>query len=211
MLNCVYKLLFKNCCNSVFRTVAQEMDVAIEKGEGTLPSSRDISSSFNIISVGSICNCVLSSVTLAFFGILVFLCKDYIKLVLLWIESQDSWVVCLIFVGLFTFVSFPFTWGYIFLNIACGYLFGIVHGFIVVAVTASLGVFIAHTIIRIFLADFVVLRFFNNENARAILMVISGPQAFKVVAFARLTPIPFGLQNTIFAVSTTLLTCVYLF
>lgn len=31
--------------------------------------------------------------------------------------------------------------------------------------------------------------------------VISGPRAFKVVLLARLTPIPFGLQNTIFGVS----------
>lgn len=31
--------------------------------------------------------------------------------------------------------------------------------------------------------------------------MISGPRAFKVVLLARLTPIPFGLQNTIFGVS----------
>lgn len=38
--------------------------------------------------------------------------------------------------------------------------------------------------------------------ATAIMRVISGPLCFKIVVFARLTPIPFGLQNTIFAVST---------
>ncbi|EDS26400.1 conserved hypothetical protein [Culex quinquefasciatus] len=41
----------------------------------------------------------------------------------------------------------------------------------------------------------------KNETGRAILRVISGPRAFKIVLFARLTPIPFGLQNTIFGIS----------
>lgn len=44
-------------------------------------------------------------------------------------------------------------------------------------------------------------RLIKTETGRAILRVISGPRAFKVVLFARLTPIPFGLQNTIFGVS----------
>lgn len=43
-------------------------------------------------------------------------------------------------------------------------------------------------------------RLIKTETGRAILRVISGPRAFKVVLFARLTPIPFGLQNTIFGV-----------
>lgn len=44
-------------------------------------------------------------------------------------------------------------------------------------------------------------RLIKTETGRAILRVIAGPRAFKVVLFARLTPIPFGLQNTIFGVS----------
>ncbi|XP_050080343.1 protein pangolin, isoforms A/H/I/S-like isoform X1 [Anopheles maculipalpis] len=45
-------------------------------------------------------------------------------------------------------------------------------------------------------------RLIKNETGRAILRVISGPRAFKIVLFARLTPIPFGLQNTIFGISS---------
>lgn len=44
-------------------------------------------------------------------------------------------------------------------------------------------------------------RLIKTETGRAILRVISGPRAFRVVLLARLTPIPFGLQNTIFGVS----------
>ncbi|XP_050512465.1 transmembrane protein 64 isoform X2 [Diabrotica virgifera virgifera] len=41
----------------------------------------------------------------------------------------------------------------------------------------------------------------QNDMATAILRVISGPLCFKIVLCSRLTPIPFGLQNTIFALS----------
>jgi protein maelstrom len=163
--------------------------------------SSDEEIKIHLLSSGSICNCIFSCLTLASLGFIVFECKDYLKSILLWIENQDSILIYLIFIILFTLVSFPFTWGYIFLNLACGYLFGILKGLIVVVTTAILGIIIAHYIIRNYLAEFAIQRLFNSENARALLRVISGHQAFKVILFARLTPIPFGLQNTIFAVS----------
>ena len=46
----------------------------------------------------------------------------------------------------------------------------------------------------------------KTEYIRAIYSVISGPQAFKVVVLARLTPVPFGLQNAVFSASRYLLT-----
>jgi len=64
-----------------------------------------------------------------------------------------------------------------------------------------LGVAIAHFTIRAFNMRFPVIKLVNFETLHAILRVISGPQAFKVVALARISPIPFGIQNTIFAVS----------
>lgn len=44
-------------------------------------------------------------------------------------------------------------------------------------------------------------RLLKNDTGKAILRVIAGPRAFKIILLARLTPIPFGLQNTIFGVS----------
>ncbi|XP_065349825.1 transmembrane protein 64 [Cloeon dipterum] len=152
-----------------------------------------------ILSVGSICNCLISALALVSLVFVVFQCKEYLRLVLLWIEQQDSVVVYLIFVVLFTVVSFPFTWGYIFLNLACGYLFGTLKGLLVVAVAAVIGITIAHYVIQTFFADLAMQRMFNGDTAKALLAVIAGPNAFKVILFARLTPIPFGLQNTIFA------------
>uniref|UniRef100_A0A1B0AVY7 Uncharacterized protein n=1 Tax=Glossina palpalis gambiensis TaxID=67801 RepID=A0A1B0AVY7_9MUSC len=43
----------------------------------------------------------------------------------------------------------------------------------------------------------------KNDSGRAILRVISGPRAFRVVLFTRLTSIPFGIQNAMFGISST--------
>uniref|UniRef100_A0A0P5UZT7 Putative Transmembrane protein n=1 Tax=Daphnia magna TaxID=35525 RepID=A0A0P5UZT7_9CRUS len=164
-------------------------------------------SSLNTISLnrssfvsGPMCQCLLSMLTLAIMACFVFLFRDSIYHVLLWIEKQDTWVTCIMFTALFTIVSLPLTWGYILLNLACGYLFGMLAGILVVSTTAAVGVFFAHVIVKQLCLGFITTKLLNSHSLRAFVNVISGPQAFKVVAFARLTPIPFGLQNAIFAV-----------
>lgn len=147
------------------------------------------------------CNCLLLATTLFVIILLLYECKDYVKATLLWVESQEHWLICIMFLGMFTLVSFPFTWGYTFLVVASGYLFGVQRGLMTVVITGNLGVAIAHYAMRTFNTKFPVSRLYNNEKINAILTVVSGPRAFKVAMFARLTPIPFGLQNTIFAVS----------
>jgi len=79
-------------------------------------------------------------------------------------------------------------------------LFGMLAGILVVTTTAAVGVFCAHVIVKQLCLGFITTKLLNSHSLRAFVNVISGPQAFKVVAFARLTPIPFGLQNAIFAV-----------
>ena len=145
--------------------------------------------------------CLVSLLTLALMACIVFEFRDSIYHILLWIEKQDTWVTCFMFAALFTVVSLPLTWGYILLNLACGYLFGILAGILVVTTTAAVGVFFAHLIVKQLCLGFITSKLLDSHSLRAFVNVISGPQAFKVVAFARLTPIPFGLQNAIFAVS----------
>lgn len=147
------------------------------------------------------CTCLLMGIALLCIVLLLYECKDYIKAMLLWAEAQEHWLICVMFVGMFTLVSFPFTWGYTLLVIASGYLCGVPRGLVTVVVTGNIGVSIAHFIMRTFGAKFAFTTICNNDKVHAILMVVSGPQAFKVALFARLTPIPFGFQNTIFAVS----------
>lgn len=152
------------------------------------------------INSNSICYVVITIATLALLGTIVFVCQDYIKVLLVWIEHQDGWVITVIFVGLFTVVSFPIVIGYLFLIVASGYLFGMLKGTAIVVLSANLGIAIAHFTLGALSSKLPIGALLQSDTARAILKVISGPQAFKVVLFARLTPIPFGLQNTIFAV-----------
>lgn len=141
--------------------------------------------------------CLLTGVML-----LIYTFRDTAKGVLFWIETQNTWIIFLIFLCMFTIVSFPVTVGYLVLIIASGYLFGFVRGLLTVVIGANLGVAIAHNTIKALQSKLPVHKLIKNETGRAILRVISGPRAFKIVLFARLTPIPFGLQNTIFGISS---------
>ena len=68
---------------------------------------------------------------------------------LLWTELQPPATVLLIFVLLYTLVSLPVVWGYIVINLACGYLYGVAHGIAVTIVTATIGVTIAHVLCKV--------------------------------------------------------------
>ncbi|KAK9300610.1 hypothetical protein QLX08_006764 [Tetragonisca angustula] len=168
---------------------------------GVRPSKNSTSIQCNCIQSNSVCYILATVATLALLGAIVFICRDYIKVLLYWIEHQNIWIVTVIFITLFTVVSFPIVIGYLFLIIASGYLFGILRGIVMVVLSANLGIAIAHVTLSALSSKLPIGALLQNDTARAILRVIAGPQAFKVVLFARLTPIPFGLQNTIFAVS----------
>ena len=81
--------------------------------------------------------------------------SDYIHSVLRWVESQSDPIVFLILVGLYILVSLPIAWGYIVINVATGYLYGIKIGILVTFTSATLGIVIAHYIIKVFLVDHV--------------------------------------------------------
>lgn len=74
--------------------------------------------------------------------------KNSTKEVLIWMETQNLWTTFLIFMLLFTIVSFPFSVGYLVLIISCGYIFSMIKGFFVAMLGANLGVAIAHTTIK---------------------------------------------------------------
>ncbi|XP_034108093.2 transmembrane protein 64 [Drosophila albomicans] len=131
-----------------------------------------------------------------------YLTRNYAKELFFWIETQNPWLIFVIFMALFTLVSFPIVVGYLVLLITAGYLFGCWRGWLIVILGANSGIAIAHATIRAFRHRISVHKLIKNETGRAILRVISGPKAFRVVLFTRLTPIPFGLQNVIFGISS---------
>ncbi|XP_055855491.1 transmembrane protein 64 [Episyrphus balteatus] len=134
--------------------------------------------------------------------IVAYLMRDYARELLYWVETQNPWVVFGIFMCLFVLVSFPIVVGYFVLMISSGYLFGFIKGLLTVILGANIGITIAHLTLRSLRHRLPVHKLIKNETGRAILRVISGPRAFRVVLFTRLTPIPFGLQNAIFGIST---------
>lgn len=80
--------------------------------------------------------------------LVIYFCKDYAKSVLFWVENQNSWLVFIVFMLLFSIVSFPVTIGYLVLIITSGYLFGIIKGILTVVLGANLGVAVAHNTIK---------------------------------------------------------------
>jgi uncharacterized membrane protein YdjX (TVP38/TMEM64 family) len=126
--------------------------------------------------------------------------RNYVKDILLLMEDQHVIISTMIFIVLFTTVSFPFMWGYILLNIAAGYLYSMFCGQIIVMVSAVCGFLIAHIVIKKCFSNWIYNRV-KGQNFAAFSRLVQGPQGFKVVILSRLTPIPFGLQNAIFAVS----------
>lgn len=74
--------------------------------------------------------------------------KEYAKATLFWIEKQNSYVIFVVLIALFTVVSFPVVVGYLLLIISSGYLLGMATGLLAVVLGANLGVFIAHNVIK---------------------------------------------------------------
>lgn len=88
----------------------------------------------------------VASIILTFMLISAF--KHTTKDLLQWIETQNLWATCFIFLLLFTLVSFPVAVGYLVLIISCGYMFSLWRGLLVAIIGANLGVAIAHYSLR---------------------------------------------------------------
>ncbi|ESO94959.1 hypothetical protein LOTGIDRAFT_74287, partial [Lottia gigantea] len=143
---------------------------------------------------------ITSVIVMALILMLVIFGHNYIRIVLTWIESQDVEVGCVIFLILYIIVSFPIAWGYVLLMIAAGYLYGVIYGPIVVVCCAFVGLFISNLVMRTLCRNCFIAKFYN-EKVASLIRVIESDQGFKVIALSRLTPIPFGLQNGLFAVT----------
>ncbi|KAM9103023.1 LOW QUALITY PROTEIN: transmembrane protein 64 [Sarcophilus harrisii] len=141
--------------------------------------------------------CALAA--LCFFSLA--LVRHYLQHLLLWVESLDSLLGVLLFVVGFIVVSFPCGWGYIVLNVAAGYLYGFVLGMGLMVVGVLIGTFIAHVVCKKLLAHWVASKIEGSEKLSAVIRVVEGGSGLKVVALARLTPIPFGLQNAVFSIT----------
>ncbi|NXI41239.1 TMM64 protein, partial [Galbula dea] len=141
--------------------------------------------------------CVLAALC---FASLALVCQ-YLRDLLLWAESLDSLAGVLLFTVGFIVVSFPCGWGYILLNVAAGYLYGFMRGMGLMVFGVLIGTFVAHVACKRLLARWARARIQGSETLSAVVRVVEGGSGLKVVVLARLTPIPFGLQNAVFAIT----------
>ena len=118
-----------------------------------------------------------------------------------WLQEAPLWETLTVFVLLFTVLAFPVALGYLVLNVAAGYLYGFWWGMLVVVVSVMLGFSVAFHVCRLFLRDWIMDYVRSSKVATALVRIVEGEKGFKVVALARLTPVPFGIQNAVFSVS----------
>jgi len=128
------------------------------------------------LSVSAFSACVITIVCA-----LIVLSRDYIKYVLMSLEHSGTLVSFVVFLMLFMAVSFPLTWGYILLNVAAGYLFGLLGGILIIVFCATFGIIIAHVTIRTFFRDVVRSRLVSS-SMRYVISVVESEHGFKVIA-----------------------------
>lgn len=165
----------------------------LEREEEERPSARCSSCSIPHIT----CWPLMAAIILCLLFVVVG--RTYLEQLLDWLEELSLLSSLLVFTALFTLVSFPFGCGYIIINMAAGYIHGVVEGQMLVVVTVALGFSIAFLLCRSCLRVYAQSQL--SSHLLALVRVVEGPHGFRVILLTRLTPIPFGMQNTLFAVS----------
>lgn len=127
--------------------------------------------------------------------------RGYLTQLLNWLENLPFIWSLSVFILLFTIISFPFGFGYIILNMAAGYLYGMLRGQAVVTVSVAIGFMVGFVVCRCCMREWAGQYIASSPALLAMTKVVEGPHGFRVILLTRLTPIPFGLQNALFAVS----------
>ncbi|XP_072013358.1 transmembrane protein 64-like [Amphiura filiformis] len=131
-----------------------------------------------------------------------FLFHEYMETLMEWLTNTDDTLCFVLFMALFMLFSLPVVIpGYLFLNMAAGFRYGFLLGTAVVVLCVIIGSTLAFLICKVLLSTWIAAKIPPNGYFQAIIQVVEGTHAFRVVAVTRLTPIPFGIQNGIFAIS----------
>jgi len=124
-----------------------------------------------------------------------------IQNMLLWIQHRGI-VGNLIIILLFGAIALPFAFtGYTFLCLASGFLYRLLYGSITTFIGANiLGVTLGYWV-TVLLARPYVEGFIHKRPKLALFLKVVQSHGFKIAFLFRFTPVPYGFQNGVFAVS----------
>jgi len=125
----------------------------------------------------------------------------WLTAVLEWIQSLHYWGNA-IFVLLFCVVSLPYAiGGYGILVLSCGFLYGLLVGLLTVSISSLIGASFGYWICRMFGQKCLGENFGKKYPALRVVLAALEKDGFKIMALCRLAPIPYGIQNCIFALA----------
>jgi len=129
-----------------------------------------------------------------------------INQIIQWLEASQTyiqslgWLGVFAFAGVFVVVQMCMIPGSP-LAIAAGYFFGFTHGFVGLMIGTTLGATVNFLISRYLARELVMRKFGKNEKFRLIDEAI-GRKGWKIIALLRFVPIPFGLANYSFGLTS---------
>lgn len=125
----------------------------------------------------------------------------WIHVLLEWIASIGYWGNAM-FIPLFCFISLPYVLGgYSVLALTCGFLYGPIGGFITLSLSSLIGCMFGYWVTRLFGQKCLGDNFADKTPFLKVVLAALQDHSFKVMVLCRLTPIPYGLQNAIFAIA----------
>ena len=137
--------------------------------------------------------------------VLAFVFKDYLIYLLNYLERKSTTNIVefhIILLLLFICVSLPILWGYIVCVLICAYVYSFVYGFMLVVLYSTIGMTCSFFICRYMFYECAHQRVQSIPYLKAISAVIeSNDKGIQIIFLSRLMPIPFGLANTVFAVT----------
>jgi protein maelstrom len=121
------------------------------------------------------------------------------RAVLAWLERLGAWGY-IVLAALFIPISTPFGYGYTAIGFTCGALYGVWRGTAVMVAGADGGAILAFVAIRYLFKEWFRDWLVSKRRLRLLMRAVD-VNATKFAFLSRFTPIPWGIQNTIYAVS----------
>ncbi|KAL6049123.1 hypothetical protein QOT17_020674 [Balamuthia mandrillaris] len=125
---------------------------------------------------------------------------EVVRPFLRWLSEIGLWGN-LLFVVAFVVIGFPFTMGYIPLAIGAGFLYGMLGGTLTISVGATLGCAVCFLLCRTVTRSWMERKLSGNPKFHTFMREVER-NAWKLTFLTRLLPLPFGLVNALFALSS---------